>query len=411
MIKSRPGSPFQVILWVLSLQFLLSPLSSGVYGQDDVPAPDVHPGAVLDGGGLRAVRAAYVGEAFYNAAGGTETGGTTHIHNLSIALSIGPTEDGDGLSGYVQLLGTFGGSVGDLSGDAQGASNIEAPDALRLYEAWAERRWRRASLLLGLYDSNRDFQVIESAGIFINSSHGITPELAASGRNGPSIFPVTSLAARGTLQFGSTGYVRVAVLDGVPGNAGDESSFVHLSLGGDDGALLIGEVGIDALSGSSPLKVAIGGWSYTAWFEDAVHPEIVHSGAYGFYLLGETRLFESARGGQLNAFARAGYADERVHSMASSLAAGLASSGFFPARPEDQVGLGVAIVSQSQRLERASAVEGLHPRNEVALELTYQASPLHNLQIQPDIQYILHPGMSDTLSNCLLLAIRANLTF
>lgn len=75
-------------------------------------------------------------------------------------------------------------------------SNIETGvRATRLYEAWLETGLgERGSLRAGLYDLTSEFDVLETANLFIHSAHGIGSDIGLSGLNGPSIFPVTSRA-------------------------------------------------------------------------------------------------------------------------------------------------------------------------------------------------------------------------
>jgi porin len=85
-----------------------------------------------------------------------------------------------------------------LVGDIQSVSNIETDvRAVRLFEAWIEQDVGKVgSVKAGLYNLNSEFDTTQSGGLFLISSHGIGPDFAQSGRNGPSIFPVTSLAVR-----------------------------------------------------------------------------------------------------------------------------------------------------------------------------------------------------------------------
>ena len=78
------------------------------------------------------------------------------------------------------------------------AQAIAADRGWTLFELNAEQSMldHRVSLLVGLYDLNSEFDANGTAGFFINSSFGIGAELGASGLNGPSIFPVTSLGTR-----------------------------------------------------------------------------------------------------------------------------------------------------------------------------------------------------------------------
>lgn len=49
---------------------------------------------------------------------------------------------------------------------------------------------------IGLYDLNSEFDALDDAGLFINSAFGVGTDIGLTGVNGPSIFPVTSLAVR-----------------------------------------------------------------------------------------------------------------------------------------------------------------------------------------------------------------------
>ena len=81
-----------------------------------------------------------------------------------------------------------------LIGDMQTVSNIDTTTATRLYEAWYEQAFGdgKSSLKVGLYDLNSEFDAIDTAGLFLLSSHGIGPDYSQTGLNGPSIFPVTT---------------------------------------------------------------------------------------------------------------------------------------------------------------------------------------------------------------------------
>jgi porin len=62
-------------------------------------------------------------------------------------------------------------------------SNIDASDAWKIYEAWLKQSLfqDRLPVLAGLYDLNSEFDVIESAGLFLNSSHGIGADYSQTG--------------------------------------------------------------------------------------------------------------------------------------------------------------------------------------------------------------------------------------
>jgi porin len=121
-----------------------------------------------------------------------DDGGThsAYLDNLDIVFDA----DAEILWGLddtrIHLYGLYN-NGNSLSGsavrDLQVVSNIEAgTQAFRLYEAWVETDiGDDASLLFGLYDLNSEFDALDSAGLFINSAHGIGTDIAQSGENGP----------------------------------------------------------------------------------------------------------------------------------------------------------------------------------------------------------------------------------
>ncbi len=376
-------------------------------------------GPVQDGDTLAAwpggveVGAAYIGEAFYNVSGGIRRDGAL-LHNidLTVALDGGFSLGIPGFEAFLYLLANAGGSVTDLSGDWQGASNIEAPSAVRLYELWVQQSWReQLSLLVGLYDLNSEFYVSETASLFINSAHGIGPEFAASGINGPSIFPVTSLTGRLRWTPGPAAYAMIAVLDAGPGDNLDEKRFVHLSLSREEGALFASEIGHATESGSR--KVALGGWWYTAEFADVSGTDITHHGTYGAYILGETEIRrDAAERPRLAGFARLGYAHPGVHPVAWGWGMGLVYTGLWPGRVDDRMGLSIAGAIHGPGYVRASerANEPVG-RSETAIELTYSLPATSWLTIQPDIQYIANPGLTAESGHAVLLGLRVEIGF
>ena len=135
-----------------------------------------------------------------NVAGGVRMGPV-----LLNKLQVSGTVNGDpiglpGLSVHAQVLRTDGASLSSRVGDIQTVSNIEAVPTYRLFEAWIEKRFGgedpKLALRAGLMDLNSDFDSVQTASLFINSSHGIGPDLSRSGRNGPSIFPVSAAGVR-----------------------------------------------------------------------------------------------------------------------------------------------------------------------------------------------------------------------
>ncbi|MBA4354801.1 MAG: porin, partial [Novosphingobium sp.] len=131
---------------------------------------------------------------------------------LRVLSNIDLTADADlaalagwqGAQVHFHVLDNRGARPNDSAATLQGVDNIEVSDAgLRLFEAWIEQDLGQgASLRAGLYDLNSEFYANDAAGVLLAPPFGIGSELAATGPNGPSIFPYSALAARLYLPLG-----------------------------------------------------------------------------------------------------------------------------------------------------------------------------------------------------------------
>jgi porin len=352
--------------------------------------------------------AAYTGDVLSNVSGGLKRA-TRYLDNLDLTLEV----DGDAALGWEGatffLYGLYNNGTRfseTVAGDAQVISNIETGvDAARLYEAWIDQRFLddRASLRLGLYDLNSEFDAVETAGLFINSAHGIGTDFAQSGENGPSIFPLTSLALRAEVVLNDNWLVRTAVLDGVPGDPAHPKR-TAIKLGDGDGALLVGEVNFE----SGPVRSGFGYWRYTARFEDLV-TGAVRRGNDGLYGYVEGRVYSEPGDADqgLDLFWRMGRASTAFNAFKRYYGLGAVYRGALAARPADDLGLAVAAAETSSRYRMISDVDS----QEVSIELTYRA-PIHrHMVIQPDIQYVFNPGLDPTLKNALVFGLRFELAW
>src|SRR3989475_8419153 len=145
----------------------------------------------------------YTGELVQNAGGGARRGATfAGAAGGQVTLLLRRLVGWQGARLFVFALGTHGGAPSDLVGDVQGVSNLEAPAAARLEEAWLQQDLldNRLSWLVGRYDLNTEFYRLQSGALFINSSFGIGPEVAHSGVARPAVFPHTPARPRAGFQ-------------------------------------------------------------------------------------------------------------------------------------------------------------------------------------------------------------------
>jgi porin len=346
----------------------------------------------------------------HNAAGGIREG-SAYLQNLDITFEI----DLERLFGipndvlFAYFLWNDDSTFSDrYSGDAQVVSNIDTDEAFRLYEFWYEHAFSDSlSLRLGLYDLNSEFDAIDTAGLFLNSSHGIGADYAQTGQNGPSIFPSTSLTARLAWHFTERSSLRYALLDAVPGDP-DDSSATSIEFNSGEGALHAVEFNHTTAAGS---RFGIGGFAYTASFDsiadvDATGAPVRRDGNNGIYGFLDMPVFDNPETGKsATAFFRYGMAEETLNPLDSYMGAGIVFNGLASSRPDDQFGIAIASARAGSEFRLATGSAS----HETTIELTYSAQVNDWLRIQPDLQIVINPGIDRVHDDAYVVGIRFEL--
>lgn len=324
--------------------------------------------------------------------------------NFDMVFTLDTGTAGWWQNGTVQLylLGNTGGDPSRRAGDLQVASNFEAPDTVKVFEANYEHRFLddRLGLLFGMHDINADFYVTEHSGMFLNSSFGIGVDLA---QVGPSIFPTTSPGVRLRLNWTPNAYLLAAVYDGVAGDP-DDPYGTHVSFDHGDGVFAIAEAGL--LGGESHYyKFGVGGWYHTANIDDVDgRPRDNNS---GIYALGETDVWRAEDGCGVGVFTQIGFANGDRNQISTYIGGGVTWTGPFPRRATDVAGLAVAHARNGDHFKRLNP--GLE-RAETTLEASYLIAPKPWLTVQPDLQYVIDPNTDRAIDNALILGVRLQIT-
>ena len=379
----------------------------------------------------------YDGEGFANTSGGLRRGGN-YLGNLNLQLTVDAQRlmGWPGATVFLYGLGIHGGHPSrDFVGDAQGVSNIEAPAKWKLEEGWIQQNLfgNRFSALFGRYDLNSEFYRLQSAGLFLNSSFGIGPEFSQSGVEGPSIFPNTSVGARFAIKPIEEIVLRTAVLDGVPVERPDgsqkifakgdgvlivtEAAYLYRPLGSEQPRTRQFRIGRNCC-GAYTGKVALGGWYYSATFDDLtrVRPDgspARRHGSGGLYALADWTVYQDANDTdrQVSLFGQLGIGDRRVNQFAYYTGGGLTFSGFIPQRKQDEFGIAVAGAHNGTPFIEAQRDQGIRERrSEVSVELTYLAQFGAHLAVQPDLQFVIHPNTDPRIKNAVAFILRFELS-
>lgn len=297
-----------------------------------------------------------------------------------------------GATAHLHAMSTLGGMPNNAAATLQGVDNIEvAGHHLRLFEAWVEQKLGdHGSVRTGLYDLNSEFYVNGAAGLLIGPAFGVGSELAATGPNGPSIFPSTALAVRIEHRFGRGGYGRAALLNGTAGSLGDP--------GGVDfrfrtGVLAIAEAGLERPG----LKLAAGYWRYSRRQDDYIavdaEGEPVQRIAQGGYALGEVQLFGGEDRRSLIAFARLGISDGTTTPFRGGWQAGVLIERAIAGRPDSAISLGANQGTTTRAYQALLRDQGARAAGaETAFEITYSDNVAPWLTLQPDLQLVVDRG-------------------
>jgi porin len=356
-------------------------------------------GSGLAGHGIEVTGTYKVG-GWRNLSGGLGQGNRA-LDNLDVMFEL----DGEGalgwrgLTGFVHLLHNNGRGPNELAGTAGGIDNIEVEErSLKVYQAWVQQAFAggAASVLFGLHDLNSEFYVTESAGLFLNPTYGIGTEMSATGLNGPSIFPTTSLALRLRVESEAGGYLLAGVYDGVPGDP-DRPRGTRIQLDRSDGALLVLEGGMVQ---PESRHFGIGLWMYTERLPDLETGLPVRS--QGLYLLAEeTVSYSDSR--RITAFARGGFSAGDAEVFGHSWSVGMVAEGFVPFRPGAVLGLGVSRAGFSHAMR---ALDPSLDSGELEMELTVRDELRPGISVQPDLQWTPNPGGDPNLEGAWTLGVR-----
>jgi len=346
-------------------------------------------------------------------------------------------------------------------------SGIEAPAATRLFNLWVEQAFGdKASLRLGQFTAAQEFLVSQSANLFVNSTFGWPVITAANLPSGGPAYPEATPGARLKLTPHERLTLMAAIFDGDPAGPGPGNPAERDPSGTafrvSDPPLIIAEMAYayhrgkqagpqtnpnqegsgertsaqpspsaaDATESGLPGSIKAGAWFHTGSFADqrfdtaggplaaSSSQPLRHAGDVGFYAVFDQRLWRAGGGASdrgLSCFLRVSAAPSDRNLIDRYLDLGLTWKGPIASRPDDTLGIGLAFGRVSPRAAARDrelvALTGMPMPirdHEAAIELTYQWQLAQHWALQPDVQYIDHPGghVPDPLDSTGASAIR-----
>lgn len=404
---------------------VLAVLSGAAFGGEASTGSETLTG---DWGGTRAtwqaagwgIEGGYKLDALRLVDGGRDRGGRAMGHlDLSVAGDLHSAFGWEGVRLFVNYVHDHGETFNsDRVGSLVGVSNIEVPvDTGRFFHAWLENAWDegRFALLAGLYPIDSEFQVLETAALFVQPPYGPTGDLALT--RGPSVFNTSAFGLRARWQSADSGlYTQAAVLDGVPGDP-EQPKGTHVKFEDGDGTMRIAELGWQSGGEGVPYaKYAVGAWGYTARVDDLVDTDDVGNSRQrrsgGAYALAEGTLATGADGFELAGFIRYAGTDGNSTPIRWIVNTGLVVRAPFAGRPDDQAGVAYTRAALGAKYVAVQTLAGVDTQDhEDSWELTYRYQVTPWLAVQPVAQWYRTPGGDRAVPDATVLGARLEVSF
>ncbi len=371
----------------------------------------------------------YIGETLGNLAGGVRHG-WIYEGRFELVLDV-DLEKAIGWSGArfhtnaYQIHGR--GLTADRTGNLLTASGIEATRATRLYTLWLEQNLfeDRLSLRAGQLAADDEFITSQYAATFVNSTFGWPAITALDLPNGGPAYPLATPGFRVRVSPTEALSLSGAVFNGDPAGRGDgnpqDRNASGTSFRLNDDVFAIVELAYarnqkpSEASSGLPGTFKLGGWYHSGRFPDqrfdvsglsladpASSGDPARRGSnFGVYAVIDQMVWRrpDTEDQGLGVFARIAGSPSDRNLVSFYADGGINYKGLVPSREADVLGVafGYARLSgDARRLDRDAAAfagTGLPVRDfEAVLEVTYQAQITPWLTVQPDLQYVFHPG-------------------
>jgi porin len=369
-----------------------------------------------------------IDEIVADTSGGTQTG-AYYEGRLEVLATI-DLEKTLGWSGATLHANAYwthgmGASAGSLDNNLMTVSNIEAAPSIRLFDLWLEQSLfdGRFSIRAGQIAADDEFIISAGASHFSNGTFGWPTIVSADLPSGGPAYPLATPGIRVKFAQSENLLFRAALFNGDPAEPGpgdpqrrDDNG---LAFRLDGGALAIGEADYKSSlafgSGDLPSTYKFGAWFHSGDFAD-VHLDNTgrslasptssgvaaeHRGDCGVYGVVDQTVWHKpdTQDDGVAIFLRGSWAPSDRNPVVLYGDAGVTLKGLIDDRPNDILGIAFAIAKISDDVQaldrdvrRFSGIAVPVHDYEATLELTYHVQINQRWSVQPDLQFVVHPG-------------------
>ena len=336
-------------------------------------------------------------------------------------------------------------------------SGVAGNPAFRCYELWLQQNFLKdaISLRAGMLALDTEFMVSDTANLFVNSTFGPPALFTMNVPNGGPTYPLATPGVRLAIQPTSWLTIRSALTQANPFTQQQNPQGFDWNFGPAGGLLSMNEIA--ASWNKDPQSKGLPGTAKAGfWFQTGQDPENTEgvpgedSFAFGspetrafssgFYGILDQQLYAvpdkvqpssgknpvdagknpqattvpacTCSGKGLSSFARMGFSPQQASQVGFYTDAGLVYTGLIPTRDADKLGIAFGYAQMGNQFASQGNASGLPGVGyEAVAELSYSMQLSPAVSIQPDLQYILHPGGSEQYGNALVVGMRAVVNF
>ena len=360
----------------------------------------------------------FTGEFADNFKGGFKQGDAYYgLEQLSLNFNTETAGFWNGGNFFIHLLNIHGtGATAKYVGDMMVLSNIEASDFTGLFEIWYAQNIGKFMFLFGQHDMNTEFAGTKYGENFLNSTYGVVSNIAL---NIPiSVYPIAAPCLLTKYYFSDNLILKIASYDGNPGTIESNKHNMKWHLSSSEGFMNIAELqytvinhnqnGITTSNGIQMGSYKLGMFYHTGPFSNYYDSTKTLKGNYGIYFIADQMIIPkpSKPSEGLALMMEVGFSPPKLNLISYSIEGGIRYHGILPWRTKDFIGIAFTYARLSKYVLSNDVSRSF---SESSIEASYKFQFANHYTIQPDFQYIIHPGALKTVPNACVGLLRFQL--